>query len=323
MADLVPHYCRAHPVGFTDLSRRSNGAILRAALIAILVSSVGGCDSNTGQENFAEDESPHRPPADRIITLAPHLAELVFAAGAGDRLVGVVEFSDYPPLARALPRIGDAFRLDQEALAALRPDLILGWASGNPVPMLERLSELGYRVVALEPAGLEGIAGHLREIGHLAGQSAMAEPAAAAFIDDLDELREQYADSAEITVLYQISTQPMLTISRRHLIGEAIEICGGVNIFAELDELTPSVSVETVLDRAPEVILASGGDGALPDGLEVWTRWQSIPAVRDGNLYVIDADLIVRPATRMLGGVRQICEQLDAARQKRSETSAL
>lgn len=290
---------------------RSRNLVLAVCLV---------CVSSCSQDADQPQKSLSGTPARRIVALAPHLTELVFTAGAGDRLVGVVEFSDFPATAQALPRVGDAFRLDYEAIAALEPDLILGWVSGNPESVFTRLRDLGYRVVALEPVSLEGVAEHLRIIGRLAGTSATADRAAAEYAQALVSLRDRYRGAADISVLYQISVRPMLTISRRHVIGEAIEICGGRNIFANLDELAPAVSVEAILDRAPEVIIASGAGPnvtQLPDGLSVWARWPSIPAVRNGNLYVVDADLIVRPSTRILGGVRRICEHLETARRKK------
>jgi iron complex transport system substrate-binding protein len=314
---MVPDHRSADPVGFADLISTVATDRIRCVLLALCATAAVACNPNS--EN---DASPVAGgPAGRIITLAPHLTELAFAAGAGGRLVGVVAYSDFPPEARSIRRVGDAFRLDHETILELDPDLILAWASGNPVAMVDRLRALGYRVVALEPAGLDSIPEHLIEIGRLAGTADTARTAAAEFVDGLSRIRKQYSDLAEISVLYQISQRPMLTISRRHVIGEAIEMCGGTNVFADVDALTPAVSVETALDRAPEAIIigstATDG-GEYPDGLTEWSRWESIPAVRYGNLFVIEADLISRPGPRILAGVRSLCVLLSTARDRRS-----
>jgi iron complex transport system substrate-binding protein len=258
--------------------------------------------------------------ARRIVSLAPHLTELTYAAGAGDRLVGVVDFSDFPVAAQSLPRVGDAFHLDYEVIAALEPDLILGWQSGTAANVLNRLRELGYRVVALEPGHLDSITEHVRTIGRLTGKSSAANRVAIEYATELQVIRDQYQGVEVLSVFYQVSARPLLTINRHHVIGEAIEICGGRNIFAGLESLAPVVSLEAVLDRSPEVIIVNNfgipretGD----DSLAAWRAWANLPAVRNENLFLIDADQIVRPSTRILGGIRQLCTSLEKAREKR------
>jgi iron complex transport system substrate-binding protein len=298
-----------------DLAAHFRGLISKA-LIALSLATIASCGSD-GEDH--RPESTAVQPANRIISLAPHLTELLFTAGAGDRVVGVVEFSNFPETAAALPRVGDAFRLDYEAIAALEPDLILGWESGTPVDVLARLRDLGYRVVALDSAGLDNIADHLRTIGQLGGTESQGIAAAEDFERSLNQLRRRYQDAESISIFYQISARPMLTISRHHLIGQAIELCGGKNIFAALDELTPVISVEAVLDELPQVIMANNYslDGSeQPDDLLVWTKWPHLPAVQNGNLYFVSADEITRPSVRILLGVDAICKNLDSARNK-------
>lgn len=284
-------------------------------LLSVLL--VVACEGD--RSRVAADTS--HPPAARIITLAPNLTELVFSAGAGSRLVGVVEYSDFPPAALKLPRIGDAFRLDQEAIAELDPDLILAWNSGTPREVIARLDRLGYRVVALDTGTFDGVADSLRLIGRLAGTEKSAVAAADAFENSLDSIRGQMAGRAPIRVFYQVSAHPLFTISRRHIIGEAIELCGGVNAFDELPGLSSPVSVEAVIDAVPEVIIAgrSAGEGtAGADSLALWREWTSIPAVREGNLFFVDADVLHRSSVRILDGVRELCGRISAAREKRS-----
>lgn len=293
----------------TDFARLTRCVLL---LTSSMLSSVGCNDAGDPATESAENR-----PARRIITLAPHLAELVYTAGAGHRLVGVVEYSDFPPESRRLPRVGDAFRLDYEAIASLEPDLILGWQSGTPGAVLKRLDELGYRVVTLEPGRLRAIADHVRIIGELAGTAQAAAAAADAFERSLDALSERYRNSSALKVFYQISWQPLFTINKNHVIGEAIEICGGSNVFANVGDLSPAVSVESVLDRSPDVIIASLFDTdqqTAETELANWLAWKNIPAVRDGNLFLLDADNMVRPSTRILSGIRALCETLDTVR---------
>lgn len=291
------------------------GRASASLLLILFMSTVSGCEDIFGPA----PEPDARQPARRIITLAPHLTELVFAAGAGDRLVGVVEYSDYPPAAGTLPRIGDAFRFDFEAIAALKPDLLLAWQSGTPAAAIDRLGDLGYRVVVLEPGRLSTIAEHLRLIGQLADSLPVATIAAEKYKQELERLRGRYRDATSLAVFYQISWQPLFTINKRHVIGEAIEICGGRNVFANLSELSPSVSLEAVLDSSPEVIIASQFDSRKDQGateLSGWSKWTNVPAVRDGNLFLLGADQMVRPSTRILDGIRVLCQHLDTARQK-------
>jgi iron complex transport system substrate-binding protein len=254
-------------------------------------------------------------PAERIVTLAPHLAELVHAAGAGERLVGTVQWTDYPAAAAALPRIGDAFRLDLEALAELAPDLVLAWQGGNPDHMIEQLKQHGYRVVALAPQRLDDIGEQLLEIGRLAGSTATAQTAATSYRTELEALRDAHTGRPELRVFYQVSWRPLYTVGGRQLISEVIALCGGQNIFEDLGELAPAVSMEAVIARDPQVILTSE---VQREELAEWRRWPAVTAVANGHLYAVEGDLVVRASPRILEGTRQVCEALDRARQRAS-----
>ena len=250
-------------------------------------------------------------PAERIVVLAPHLAELVYAAGAGEKLVGTVAWTNYPPAAAELPRVGDAFRLDLEALAALGPDLVLAWEGGNPEHMLEQLHRHRYRVVKLAPETLDDIGTQIETIGRLAGSAEPANEAAAAYREALAALRAEHAGKPPLRVFYQVSWRPLYTVGGRQLISEVIATCGGRNIFGELRELAPAVGMEAVIERDPEVILTATVQAA---ELEEWRRWKDVTAVVRDQLHAVDGDLVVRASPRILGGIREVCAALDAAR---------
>jgi iron complex transport system substrate-binding protein len=251
-------------------------------------------------------------PARRIVSLAPNLTELVFTAGAGDRLAGVDSVSDYPVAVRGLPRIGDAFQIDYERVLALQPDLVLAWVSGTPEPAITRLQRLGLRVERVEVSSLTDIADAIRRIGALAGTGATAGRAADEYLRRIAQLRARRSRVEPVSVFYQISANPLYTVSDRHLISEVIALCGGRNIFAGIGQLAPPVSPEAVLERDPQVILA--GDGAEDDPLAMWRRWPRLQAVRGGHLYTVRADHLARATTRVVLGAQQVCALLDQVR---------
>jgi iron complex transport system substrate-binding protein len=281
-----------------------------APTLLILVFFLGACAPETAPPAATEQ------PARRIVALAPHLAELVYAAGAGSRLVGVVEFSNHPDAARALPRVGDAFRIDLEALAGLRPDLVLGWPSGNSPAALGRLRRLGYRVVELEPRRLADVGDHIEAIGQLAGTGREARRGATAWREGLAALQARYAGSRPGRVFYQVAPRPLITVSSEHFIGEAIELCGGENPYAAVPGLTAVVSLESVVAAAPDAIVANDytrGPGRPESGtpLDAWRSWGGVPAVSRGRLHMLDPDLMSVPGPRLLKGITQLCAALN------------
>jgi len=248
------------------------------------------------------------------VSLAPHLTELAFTAGAGDRIVATVEYSDHPDAARAIPRIGDAFRVDLERLVALRPDAVLVWESGNPAPTIERIRALHLRVVAFQTQRLEHVATALREIGRLAGTSEIAERAAADYERRIQELRDQYRDRAPVRVFIEVDDQPLYTVNGKQIISEIVELCGGRNVFADLNEFAPAIGIEAVIAANPQAIIST--DDTVPDAAAAWQRWRHIEAVRIGNVYTLRSDDIARATTRLTVAAGSVCRTLDAARQR-------
>jgi iron complex transport system substrate-binding protein len=251
-------------------------------------------------------------PAKRIISLAPHATELIFAAGAGDRVVGVLSPADWPPEARHLLRVGDARGLDLERIIALKPDLAVAWPYLAPLE-IERLRSLGLPIYVSDPHTPEAIAEDIERIGVLAGSTDAANGRAAAFRAKLAALRATTADGG-LPVFYEIWNQPLYTIGGRHLITAALELCGGRNIFAWLALPAPQVSVEAVLAAAPAAIIAGTDDALRPPWLDEWKRWRELPAVALGNLFVVDANLLHRAGPRFVDGAAQLCTALDRAR---------
>ena len=250
--------------------------------------------------------------ARRVITLSPHATELVFAAGAGEKLVAVVAHSDYPAAARRLPSVGDATRLDRERILALRPDLVIAWDSGNREKDLAWLNRAGVAVYRSEPRRLEHIPLDMERIGLLAGTAAAARENAARFRRRLEELRRRYGKTPPVRVFYQLWPRPLMTVGGGHIISEVLRLCGGVNLFSRLPALAARVSREAVILANPQAIIAAADPGA-PDPLGGWRRWSTVAAVKSGRLYRIEADLIHRQSPRILDGAEQVCEALAQA----------
>ena len=282
---------------------------LPSVLLGAVLLAISSVETTAQVRQPAVFENP-----ERIVTLSPHLAELVFAAGAGDLLVGTVEYSDYPPQASSIARIGDAFRIDSEKLAALGPDLILAWPGGNPQALIEGLRNDGYQVLELAATGLESVAIQLRRIGELTGHADRAGRAADLYLAKVDRLRVENLQKPPIRVFYQVAQRPLFTIGRKQVISEVVSLCGGINIFADLDSLAPVVSMETVLLRNPQVILSARTGSANP--LDIWLDYPAVAAVRLENLYLVDASLLARAGLRLADGAAQVCRLLDQARRK-------
>lgn len=253
-------------------------------------------------------------PATRIVALSPGATELVFAAGGGEQLVGAVSFSDYPPAAQKLPRVGSYDRIDLEAVLALEPDLIVAWVSGNPLNQVEQLQQLGLPVYYGEPRNFAGVSTTLERLAVLAGSETVGQGAANAFRNGIEALRQRYMQAAKVTVFYQVWEDPLMTVNDQHLISEAIRVCGGINVFADLPALAPRISREAVLERDPQAIIAGGMGEDDPAWLDPWRRFPSLQAVSKDNLFFVAPSTLQRPTPQMLAGTRALCSHLETAR---------
>ena len=276
--------------------------------VALLVVCGSPATGDTGHDNDGAGEL-------RIVTLSPHLAELVYTVGAGDLLVGVSAYTDYPQAATRLPVVGDAFNLDLEQLALLEPDILLAWETGTPAHVLDVLRNRGYRVETVKTTSLDDVADALLRIGSLTGHSSAAAAAAADFREGLAQIAKAHADAEPITVFYQVSARPLYTVNGKHFVSELVNLCGGVNIFADLGGLAPAISVEAVLDRDPEVVLASTDAGE--SVFDEWDRWTDMAANRYGNRFMMPANDIARPTPRLLIAAKALCDALDEGRRNR------
>ena len=253
-------------------------------------------------------------PARRVVSLGPHLTEIVFAAGGGDALRGVIRYSDHPAAARTLPVVGDAFALDFEAIVKLKPDLVLVWDSGLNQRHKARLRSLGLTVYESEIRQPQGIADTLRRVGVLLGRSSQGDEAAAAFESRWRELQRSHAGRRPERVFWQLWHEPLMTINRLHLISQAIDACGGVNVFASLPLLTPTVGWEAAAAADPQLVAGSGRAQDAPRDFAGWRRFGAVDAVRRDQFALLDGDLVGRMGPRFVDGAEALCAAIDRAR---------
>ncbi|WP_165495657.1 cobalamin-binding protein [Marinobacter halodurans] len=253
-------------------------------------------------------------PPQRIVSLAPHTTELLFSLGLGERIVGVSEYSDYPPAARDLPRIGSHDRFDLERILSLQPDLVVAWQSGSGPDVINRLRDFGLPVFALEPDSLAAVPDDLERLGRLAGRDDIARDKASNYRRELARLTQTYRDRSPVRVFYQVWDSPLMTLAGDQYVTDAIRRCGGRNIFADLPGKTATVSEEAVLERRPQLILAAGDD----TGADLFQRWRALgalPAVEYDQLVLLPPDTLSRPTLRLVDGLANLCRAIDGARQ--------
>jgi iron complex transport system substrate-binding protein len=252
-------------------------------------------------------------PAQRIVSLAPHLTEQLFAIGAGGRIVATTDFADYPSAARALPRVARAHSVDLERVAAVQPDLIVVWGSGFPPATLAALRRLGVPVYVDEPSRLDGIAASMLRLGQLTDAPG-ATDATARFRAAIEHLRARYAARSEVSVFYQVWPQPLMTLGGRHVISEGLRVCGARNVFETLVPVAPQVSVEAALAADPQMIVTAEPGAVDRGSLAMWKRFGEQRAVASGYLVTVDADRINRHTPRLADELAVLCERIDEVR---------
>ena len=254
-----------------------------------------------------------KKPAERVISLSPHITELLYAAGAKNQLVAAVSYSDYPPQAKKLPLIGSYNKFDMEAILAQTPDLIVAWQSGNPKAQVEQLIQLGFKVYISEPREFEDVAKDIKQLGVLLGTQRQSDVLAENYLRELQRLRKQYSQRQQVRVFYQVWNHPLFTVNGEQLISKVINLCGGINVFSDLAVLSPQITIESVIAKNPDVIFY-GSHETREDWADDWRQWKNIKAVANNHLFGIHADLIVRHTPRILQGAKQMCEHLERVR---------
>ena len=282
-------------------------ALLFLAVIAVPAQAITVLD-------FSGREVTLDQPAKRIVALAPHIVENLYSAGAGDKLVGVVSYSNFPDEAKNVPEVGtyNAFSLEQ--VLALNPDLVVMWGSGNGMQTLSTFEALGIPVYVSELRQLSDVPKSIRNLSQLAGTPAIGEAEASRIETELNALHRRYGEKRSLSVLYQIWNDPLQTVNGEHLISEIISLCGGYNIFGDARSLAPRVSIESVLLRDPDAIVASGMGEARPEWLDQWRAYPSLTAVADEALFFVNPDHLQRPSARIVLGAQSLCQQLDQIR---------
>ena len=256
-------------------------------------------------------------PAQRIVALSPHIVETLFAAGAGSKIVGTVEYSDFPEAAKSIPRIGSYAGFNLESIVTLKPDLVIGWETGNSPVAIEKIKRLGIPVYLSQSNTVAQVAAEIDKFGRLAGTENVARPAAQAFNLKLARLQQIYGQRPTVSVFYQISESPLMTIGGKQIISNALSICGGQNIFASLTPMAPIITPEAVLKANPEAIMTSGMAQINPKELDLWKKWPKLNATQRGNFFFIDSDLVNRNGPRLIDGTQKLCEAIQTARDRR------
>lgn len=297
-------------------------ASLRALFAAAIVFVLTSVSTTTSATVSVMDDSGNTvtlaAPAQRIVSLAPHATELLFAAGAGKQVIGVSEHSDFPAEAKNLPSVGGNGQLDVERILTLKPDLVVAWASGNNPRQLARLRKLGLTVFESEPRSFESIASSLERLGVLVGRDE-GRLQAQQFRQQVQTLQQHYAGRSPVAVFYQIWSTPLMTLNDTHIVSHAVKLCGGINIFGRLKPLVPTISREAVLTANPDMIIVSDEKG---NGLERWRSFKHMHAVANGNLMTIDGGLMNRAGPRAIEATRTLCEQIDHARERTKKNTS-
>ena len=256
-------------------------------------------------------------PAKRIISLSPHVTELIFAAGAGERIIATVKYSDYPEAAKAIPRIGDNRQLDIERIIAMKPDLLVVWMHGAYERVLEPLRKSGIPYFFSEPHKLEQIPETLLKLGSLFGTEKQAQISANAFREQLAQLSARNQNKSQVRTFYQVWGKPIFTLNDKSIISDVLRICGGKNIFGYLSAAAPTLSTEAVIQENPELILTGDSENQAGSGVEQWKGFTTMLAVKNHNLVAVDGDQLNRAGPRIIDGAKLVCEAMELARNHR------
>ncbi|CAN7510898.1 cobalamin-binding protein [Massilia sp. LjRoot122] len=289
----------------------------RLAVAALLALATAGAGAAVTVVDDAGRRVTVQQPARRVISMAPHATELLFAAGGGARVVGAMNYSDYPEAAKTIPLVGSNSVIDMERVLALKPDLVVVWHSGNTARQIAQIESLGVPVFHSEPRRLAQVADNIERLGQLLGTGPAASSAAGALRGKLAGLEARYGGRSPVSVFYQIWDQPLYTLNDAQIASDAIRVCGGRNVFGGLKVVAPEVSLEAVLAADPEAIMAGKRYDPANPGLKLWEPYKSMTAVKRGNLLTVNGELLTRPGPRAVDGAALLCEALEGVRQRR------
>jgi len=290
---------------------------MTSKLFLCLALAAGGAQAAVTVVDDAGKRVTLQQPAQRIISMAPHITELLFAAGGGERVVGVMNFSDYPEAAKKIPLVGSSSQLDMERVVSLKPDLLVVWQSGNTARQLEQLRGLGIPIFYSEPQKLDEVATSVIRLGQLMDTNKAAKATAAVFRARIADLRKRYASRPPVRVFYQIWDKPLYTLNGTHIVSDAIRLCGGENVFGALAVKAPEVSIEAVIQEDPEAIFGGDKHDPADAGLNIWHPFPRLQAVKRGNMFTLGGELLTRATPRMAEGAASLCEKLEQSRQRR------
>jgi iron complex transport system substrate-binding protein len=282
------------------------------ALLSLLITATAAASAPISVIDDAGRSITLEQPAQRIISLAPHATELLFAAGASKRIIGVSAHSDFPPAANMIPSVGGISGIDIERIAKLKPDLIVAWGDGNKHTQMQRLRHLNIPIFVSNPHDFEDVATSIERLGKLSGTKPQARAYATDFRHRWKQLALAYQDARVVPVFYQLWKNPLMTLNDTHMVSKVLKLCGGENIFGDLTPLVPTISTEAVLAANPEVIMTPSD--ADESALTSWQRYSQLRAVKNKNLYTIPADAISRPGPRIIDAAENVCATLDLAR---------
>jgi iron complex transport system substrate-binding protein len=282
----------------------------------LLVGLLVGCQANAAIEVIDDNGDKLRlnSVANRIISLSPNTTEILFHIGAGNKIVGADEYSNYPPAANDIIRVNNHAAANYELIISLKPDLVIAWQSGNGEKIIARLRELGLPVFVVETQSMADIPSLYKRLGRLSGQSKKADQQAEIFADKLQQLHQAFASRAEVRTFYQIWNDPLMTLNGDHILTDIIELCGGVNVFEDSAALVPYVNMESVLAKDPQVIISGGVSKNDLWDLGIWQQWSGLSAVKNRQIYSIPSDLLQRHSDRILQGAELVCQHLEQAR---------
>ncbi len=260
------------------------------------------------------DELVLAQPAQRIISLAPNITEVLFHIGAGAQIVGADEYSNYPEAAKQIQRVNNHAAANYELILSLKPDLVIAWQSGNGDKIINPLRKLGFPVFVVETREIDQIPDLFHRFGQLSGHEAIAQQRIDEFTQRLNNLRNAQAGKSVVKTFYQIWHEPLITLNGQHMVSDIIRLCGGINVFADAIPLVPYINIESIVAVDPEVIIAGGSEQQQTVHSAQWQKWPSLSAVKNRHIYTIPADLMQRHSDRILQGAQLMCDYLDRAR---------